>query len=268
MVFGQTNTGFNNTGFNSNGFGNSGVQQAAAPATGLASLGSLIQGGGAKAFFTADSKPGDMVEGEIVSVEVSQMRNFQTKMPATWQDGQAKQQIHIVLQTSLPPIDDEDDGRRSLWIKGWGVQLKALREACRQAGVKEPAKGDVFAARFAGYGERGNAPQPPKMYEYRIIPQSQAAVSGLLDEPVASQQQAMPQQAQQAQPVQQAPVQAQTPVAQQPVQQAPAISASQVQSMLNMGKTVQDIAGFLGVTVAQVEAVLPPTMGQDGNPVF
>ncbi len=257
MVFGQTNTGFNNTGFNSNGFGNSGVQQAAAPATGLASLGSLIQGGGAKAFFTADSKPGDMVEGEIVSVEVSQMRDFQTKMPATWQDGQAKQQIHIVLQTSLPPIDDEDDGRRSLWIKGWGVQLKALREACRQAGVKEPSKGDVFAARFAGYGDRGNAPQPPKMYEYRIIPQSQAAVSGLLNEPTP--QQAMPQQAQQSQPVQQAPVQA---------PQAPAISASQVQSLLNMGKTVQDIAGFLGATVAQVEAVLPPTMGQDGNPVF
>lgn len=257
MVFGQTNTGFNNTGFNSNGFGNSGVQQAAAPATGLASLGSLIQGGGAKAFFTADSKPGDMVEGEIVSVEVSQMRDFQTKMPATWQDGQAKQQIHIVLQTSLPPIDDEDDGRCSLWIKGWGVQLKALREACRQAGVKEPSKGDVFAARFAGYGDRGNAPQPPKMYEYRIIPQSQAAVSGLLNEPTP--QQAMPQQAQQSQPVQQAPVQA---------PQAPAISASQVQSLLNMGKTVQDIAGFLGATVAQVEAVLPPTMGQDGNPVF
>lgn len=257
MVFGQTNTGFNNTGFNSNGFGNSGVQQAAAPATGLASLGSLIQGGGAKAFFTADSKPGDMVEGEIVSVEVSQMRDFQTKMPATWQDGQAKQQIHIVLQTSLPPIDDEDDGRRSLWIKGWGVQLKALREACRQAGVKEPSKGDVFAARFAGYGDRGNAPQPPKMYEYRIIPQSQAAVSGLLNEPTP--QQAMPQQAQQSQPVQQAPVQA---------QQDPAISASQVQSLLNMGKTVEEVAGFLGVSVAQVEAVLPPTMGQDGNPVF
>lgn len=123
--------------------------------------------------------------------------------------------------------------------------------------MKEPSKGDVFAARFAGYGDRGNAPQPPKMYEYRIIPQSQAAVSGLLNEPTP--QQAMPQQAQQSQPVQQAPVQA---------PQAPAISASQVQSLLNMGKTVQDIAGFLGATVAQVEAVLPPTMGQDGNPVF
>ncbi|EGT4751830.1 hypothetical protein DD097_16285 [Clostridioides difficile] len=258
MVFGQTNTGFN-----SNGFGNAGVQQSAAPAASLASLGSLIQGGGAKAFFTADSKPGDMVEGEIVSVEVSQMRDFQTKMPATWQDGQAKQQIHIVLQTSLPPEDDEDDGRRSLWIKGWGVQLKALREACRQAGVKEPSKGDVFAARYAGLGERGNAPQPPKMYEYRVIPQSQAAVSGLLNEPAP--QQAMPVQAQ----AQQAPVQQSAPaVSQQPVQQASAISASQVQSLLNMGKTMEEVAGFLGVTAAQVEAVLPPTMGQDGNPVF
>lgn len=264
MVFGQTNTNFNNSGFSNNGFGNAGVQQAAAPATGLASLGSLIQGGGAKAFFTGDSQPGAMVEGEIVSLDVSQMRDFQTKMPATWQDGQPKQQIHIVLQTSLPPVDQDDDGRRSIWIKGWGVQLKALREACRQAGVKTPSKGDVFAARYTGLGERGNAPQPPKMYEYRIIPASQAAVSGLLNEP-APQQQAIPQQ-----PVQQAPqVQAQTPVAsQQPAQQAPAISASQVQSMLNMGKNIEDIAGFLGVSVQDVERVLPPTMLQQGEPVF
>ena len=205
----------------------------------------MIQGGGAKAFFTKNSQPGDMIEGEIVSVEAQQVHVYNSTMIDTWPDGRAKQQIRIIIQTSLPPEDDTDDGRRSIYVKGWGVQLKALRDACREANVKEPAKGDMFAARFAGFGQQGKAPQPPKVYEYRIIPQSQAAVSGLLNEPAP--QQAMPQ---------------------QPVQQTPAISASQVQSLLNMGKTVQDIAGFLGATVAQVEAVLPPTMGQDGNPVF
>lgn len=250
MVFGQTNTGFNNTGFNNNnGFGNAGTQQqnAVQSDNGLVSLSAMIQGGGAKAFFTKNSQPGDMIEGEIVSVEAQQVHVYNSTMIDTWPDGRAKQQIRIIIQTSLPPEDDTDDGRRSIYVKGWGVQLKALRDACREANVKEPAKGDMFAARFAGFGQQGKAPQPPKVYEYRIIPQSQAAVSGLLNEPAP--QQAMPQQ----------PVQA---------PQAPAISASQVQSLLNMGKTVQDIAGFLGATVAQVEAVLPPTMGQDGNPVF
>lgn len=266
MVFGQTNTGFNNRGFNNgNSFGNAGAQQqnAVQSDNGLMSLSAMIQGGGAKAFFTKNSQPGDMIEGEIVSVEAQQVHVYNSTMIDTWPDGRAKQQIRIIIQTSLPPEDDTDDGRRSIYVKGWGVQLKALRDACREANVKEPAKGDMFAARFAGFGQQGKAPQPPKVYEYRIIPQSQAAVSGLLNEPAP--QQAMPQQ-----PVQQTPqVQQSAPVAsQQPVQQSPAISASQVQSMLNMGKTVQDIAGFLGVTVAQVEAVLPPTMGQDGNPVF
>ena len=58
---------------------------------------------------------------------------------------------------------DDDDGRRSLWIKGWGIQLKAFRDACRQAGVKIPKPGDTITERFVGLGQRGDAPQPPKV---------------------------------------------------------------------------------------------------------
>lgn len=259
-MFGQSN------GYGSNGFAQSPMQarpQAQnVPSQGLASLESLIQGGGASSFFNGDSPVGAQVEGEIVSVDVVQARDYQSGQPDFWQDGSPKQQIHIVLQTSLPAESADDDGRRSIWVKAWGVQLKALRDACRQAGVKMPDVGDRFAAKYVGLGERGKAPQPPKLFEYRITPKAKSQLGSLLNTGGQSSQS------------QQAPVQqtVQTPQ-QQASTTAPQVNATQVQSLLNMGKTVQEIAGFLGTSVQAVEAVIPPTMGQPemdttGNPVF
>ena len=130
----------------------------------LSSLGDLLAGNSAKAYFGANSQPGDSVTGVIEKIEATQVNDFQTKQPAFWNDGRPKEQIHVIIQTQLrDPSVDDDDGRRSLWIKGWGIQLKAFRDACRQAGVKIPKPGDTITERFVGLGQRGDAPQPPKV---------------------------------------------------------------------------------------------------------
>ena len=271
-MFAQNTNNYNN--YNNTGY----VQQSQnVPEVKLDSLDSLMNGGGAKAFFNADSQPGATVTGEVVSTEVTQVTDFQSKQPASWPSGQPKQQIHIVLQTSLPPEDEDDDGRRSLWIKGWGVQVKALRDACHKAGVKSPSKGDIMTARFTGLGQRGTAPQAPKLYEYTIQPAQQAEVDSMLfgqpQQPAQQAQNTPVQPVQQAQTVtvqSQPPVQSQAP--QQPAQQvsgrqAPAqpaqpnpwkqnLPVQQIQQLAQLGKTNEEIAGFFNISVQDVTNVV------------
>lgn len=210
-----------------------GYQQPQRQPAQLSSLDELLAGNSAKAYFGANSQPGDTVTGVIEKIETTQVNDFQTKQPAFWNDGRPKEQIHVIIQTQLrDPSVDDDDGRRSLWIKGWGIQLKAFREACMQAGVKTPKPGDTVTERFVGLGQRGDAPQPPKVFEFHIEPAS--SVNSLVNgsqpqQPVQPgfqqppQQQYAPQQPQQApnQGYQPAPVDPWNPptqLAQQPVQ--------------------------------------------------
>lgn len=252
----------------------------------LSSLGELLAGNSAKAYFGANSQPGDSVTGVIEKIETTQVNDFQTKQPAYWNDGRPKEQIHVIIQTQLrDPSVDDDDGRRSLWIKGWGIQLKAFREACRQAGVKIPKPGDTITERFVGLGPRGDAPQPPKVFEFHIEPAS--SVNNLVNDsqpqqpgmqqaqPAYPQQQYAPQQPMQApnQGYAPAPVdpwnpptqQAQQPV--QPVQlgqpQQPKADPMKVSQLKAMGKPPQEIAALLGVPVEAVTAVTDQAQPQN-----
>ena len=252
----------------------------------LSSLGDLLAGNSAKAYFGANSQPGDTVTGVIEKIETTQVNDFQTKQPAYWNDGRPKEQIHVIIQTQLrDPSVDDDDGRRSLWIKGWGIQLKAFREACRQAGVKIPKPGDTITERFVGLGPRGDAPQPPKVFEFHIEPASsvnslvngsqpqQPVQQGSQQPPVQQSQQDYPQQQYAPQQptqtpnqgYQQPPVdpwnpptqqQPQQPTQQvqlgQPQQQADPMKVSQLKAV---GKSPQEIAALLGVPVEAVTAV-------------
>lgn len=254
-----------------------GYQQPQRQPAQLSSLGDLLAGNSAKAYFGANSQPGDTVTGVIEKIETTQVKDFQTKQPAFWNDGRPKEQIHVIIQTQLrDPSVEEDDGRRSLWVKGWGIQLKAFREACRQAGVKIPKPGDTITERFVGLGPRGDAPQPPKVVEFHIEPAS--SVNNLVNgsqpqQPVQPgfqqppQQQYAPQQPQQApnQGYQPAPVDPWNPptqLAQQPVQpvqlgqlQQPQADPMKVNQLKAMGKSPQEIATLLGVPVEAVTAI-------------
>lgn len=252
----------------------------------LSSLGDLLAGNSAKAYFGANSQPGDTVTGVIEKIETTQVNDFQTKQPAFWNDGRPKEQIHVIIQTQLrDPSVEEDDGRRSLWVKGWGIQLKAFRDACRQAGVKIPKPGDTITERFVGLGQRGDAPQPPKVFEFHIEPASsvnslvngsqprQPVQQGSQQPPVQQSQQDYPQRQYAPQqptqtpnqgyqqppvdpwnpPTQQQPQQPAQPVQLgQPQQQADPMKVNQLKAV---GKSPQEIAALLGVPVEAVTAV-------------
>lgn len=260
----------------------------------LSSLGDLLAGNSAKAYFGANSQPGDTVTGVIEKIETTQVNDFQTKQPAFWNDGRPKEQIHVIIQTQLrDPSVDDDDGRRSLWIKGWGIQLKAFRDACRQAGVKIPKPGDTITERFVGLGQRGDAPQPPKVFEFHIEPASsvnslvngsqpqQPVQQGYQQPPVHQSQQDYPQQQYAPQqptqtpnqgyqqppvdpwnpPTQQQPQQPAQPVQLgQPQQQADPMKVNQLKAV---GKSPQEIAALLGVPVEAVTAVTDQAQPQN-----
>lgn len=260
----------------------------------LSSLGDLLAGNSAKAYFGANSQPGDTVTGVIEKIETTQVNDFQTKQPAFWNDGRPKEQIHVIIQTQLrDPSVDDDDGRRSLWIKGWGIQLKAFRDACRQAGVKIPKPGDTITERFVGLGQRGDAPQPPKVFEFHIEPASsvnslvngsqprQPVQQGSQQPPVQQSQQDYPQQQYAPQqptqtpnqgyqqppvdpwnpPTQQQPQQAAQPVQLgQPQQQADPMKVNQLKAV---SKSPQEIAALLGVPVEAVTAVTDQAQPQN-----
>lgn len=263
-----------------------GYQQPQRQPAQLSSLGDLLAGNSAKAYFGANSQPGDTVTGVIEKIETTQVNDFQTKQPAYWNDGRPKEQIHVIIQTQLrDPSVEEDDGRRSLWVKGWGIQLKAFREACRQAGVKIPKPGDTITERFVGLGPRGDAPQPPKVFEFHIEPASsvnslvngsqprQPVQQGSQQPPVQQSQQDYPQQQYAPQqptqtpnqgyqqppvdpwnpPTQQQPQQPAQPVRLgQPQQQADPMKVNQLKAV---GKSPQEIATLLGVPVEAVTAI-------------
>lgn len=260
-----------------------GYQQPQRQPAQLSSLGDLLAGNSAKAYFGANSQPGDSVTGVIEKIETTQVNDFQTKQPAYWNDGRPKEQIHVIIQTQLrDPSVDDDDGRRSLWIKGWGIQLKAFREACRQAGVKIPKPGDTITERFVGLGQRGDAPQPPKVFEFHIEPAS--SVNSLVNgnqpqQPVQPgfqqppQQQYAPQQPMQTpnQGYQQSPVDPWNPPMQQQPQQPvqpvqlgqPQVDPMKVNQLKAMGKPPQEIAALLGVPVEAVTAVTDQAQPQN-----
>lgn len=271
-----------------------GYQQPQRQPAQLSSLGDLLAGNSAKAYFGANSQPGDSVTGVIEKIETTQVNDFQTKQPAFWNDGRPKEQIHVIIQTQLrDPSVEDDDGRRSLWVKGWGIQLKAFREACMQAGVKTPKPGDTITERFVGLGQRGNAPQPPKVFEFHIEPASsvnslvngsqpqQPVQQGSQQPPVQQSQQDYPQQQYAPQqptqtpnqgyqqppvdpwnpPTQQQPQQPAQPVQLgQPQQQADPMKVNQLKAV---GKSPQEIATLLGVPVEAVTAVTDQAQPQN-----
>lgn len=200
-----------------------------------------------KSAFTKDSMPGTRVTGIIENVTANQVRDFQTKQPAFWNDGSPRLQVLVTIDTGIiDPNVEDDDGRRTVYIKGWGVQRRAWLQALHNAGLKKAGEvkpGDRFTATFTGYGPQGNLPQPPKLFEYVIEHQSPADL-------------AMGQPQQPAQQGQQQSV--------QPVQLGqPQVDPMKVNQLKAMGKPPQEIAALLGVPAEAVTAVTDQAQPQN-----
>src|SRR6266568_1412008 len=68
--------------------------------------------------------------------ELVQALDFKTRQPKVWSDGTPVKQMRVILITEeADPNDPEDDGRRTLYIRG-GEMQKAVGEAVTRAGAK------------------------------------------------------------------------------------------------------------------------------------
>lgn len=195
--------------------------------TTLASIDQLLAGGGKTAKFET---VGETHTGEIVSIDTRQVNDYETGTPEFWQDGRPKQQIVVTFDTGKQEGPD-DDGHRNLYIKGWGDQLRAFRDAARRLG-RNPQVGDRITATYVADGEKKNPRfNAPKLYQYDIEPGTPGLSAMLNDSAPATQQ------AQQAAP-------AQAP-ASQPTQQGD--QSQKVKSMIMLGLTDEQVAEALGL---------------------
>lgn len=193
----------------------------------LSSLDQILAGGGATAKFDA---PGDLYTGEIVDVQIRQVNDYDSGKPAFWDDGRPQEQIVVTIATSESTGPD-DDGHRNVYIKGWGDQLKAFRQAAKALG-RNPRPGDQFTATYVGDGEKKNPRfNPPKLFQYEVA----AGTAGLSNLT--------------GQDAQQAPAQAQAQAPADPTAQQGPGPQEKAKQLIQLGLDDATIAGQLGMDV-------------------
>lgn len=224
-------------------------------------------------------QPGTSISGIIENVTANQIRDFKSRQPKFFDDGQPQMQVLVTINTGVTdPMVEDDDGRRTVYIKGFGLQRHAWLQALHNAGLRKAAEvrpGDRFTATFTGFGEAKPGMNAPKLFEYVIEHQSPADLAmnqpqqpGMQQaQPAYPQQQYAPQQPMQAPnqgyapapvdpwnpPTQQQPQQPAQPVQlDQPQQQADPMKVNQLKAV---GKSPQEIAALLDVPVEAVTAV-------------
>lgn len=224
-------------------------------------------------------QPGTSISGIIENVTANQIRDFKSRQPKFFDDGQPQMQVLVTINTGVTdPMVEDDDGRRTVYIKGFGLQRHAWLQALHNAGLRKAAEvrpGDRFTATFTGFGEAKPGMNAPKLFEYVIEHQSPADLAmnqpqqpGMQQaQPAYPQQQYAPQQPTQTpnQGYQQPPVDPwNPPTQQQPQQPAQPVQLGQPQQQADpmkvnqlkaVGKSPQEIATLLGVPVEAVTAI-------------
>lgn len=203
----------------------------------LSSLDQILAGGGATAKFDTI---GTTYHGEIQTIEVRQVNDYDTGKPAFWDDGNPQEQIVVTIATSEQTSPD-DDGHRNVYIKGWGDQLKAFRQGVKALG-RNPKAGDSLTVTYTGDGEQRNPRfNPPKRFSYEFTAGA-AGLSNLTG-------------VQQSAPAQQAP-QAQAQPQQAPAQQATPTDAQDLaRQLIQLGLDDTTIANRVGVDPAAIAAL-------------
>ena len=129
--------------------------------------------GGAKSWSTTG--PGDTITGIVDNVTVRQATEYGTGKPLTFDNGDPREQIVVTLRADGIPVTDDDDGMRSVYVKGWGGQRRAFIDAVKRANVPRPTPGDRFTATLVRMEPSKQGGNPAKVYEYRLEPMQQTA---------------------------------------------------------------------------------------------
>jgi hypothetical protein len=141
----------------------------------------MLSGGAKGAKFES---PGDSVAGIVDNVMIRQATEFGTGKPLTFDNGDPREQIVVVLKVDNHiPEDENDDGMRAVYIKGWGQQRRAFIQATRDGG--KPVQGSRFTASFVRLEPSKAGGFPAKVFEYRIqqldAPDVEASTDELAD---------------------------------------------------------------------------------------
>ena len=110
------------------------------------------------------SKPvGTRIGGTVLKApSVQQSRNFTTKQPEFWPDGNAKTSVVVDLN-----VDCGGEGEMSLWVKKPSALFKAFQEAKGEQLVKP---GDKDYVTLVGFGKPEEDKAPAKLYKVEYIP--------------------------------------------------------------------------------------------------
>lgn len=137
-------------------------------------LDDVLSGGGARSAFTKESPLGTTVSGTIVDATTSQINDYMTGKPKSWDDGRPQMQIVVRIKTDLnEPREDgsPDDGVRGVYIKTWGVWKEALVDSIRGIGKVKVSEalvpGNTFSATFSGTKPSSQG-SDTKLYSYAI----------------------------------------------------------------------------------------------------
>jgi hypothetical protein len=141
----------------------------------------LLKPAGVKSYFRRESRIGESVTGPIVEIDVRQATDYITKQLLHWPDGNIKEQVVVIVQAEgITPDDADDDLKRAVYIKGWGLQRSAFIEACKD---HKPEVGDRFTATFVATKPNPKGGDDAKVYEYRVTPlgDTQPAIKAEVD---------------------------------------------------------------------------------------
>jgi hypothetical protein len=132
-------------------------------------------GGGKTAKFP---NVGDEIEGEItfISDPEPQTKMGSDEIVVDKRTGQPKLQVRIGLATNQrDPEDEDDDGARTVYVKGW--LRGAIGDALRKAGAKSLAVGGRLKVVHTGTKPSEIGLNPTKLYEASYTPPSAAATN-------------------------------------------------------------------------------------------
>ena len=129
----------------------------------------LMGAGGRSATFP---DVGTEYDGFVVSYEMRQQTAFQTNKLLFWDDGSPRMQLVVTIHTGLRE-DDDDDGIRTLYVKG--NMQKAVRDAVAKAGARGIAADGRLFVRYVGDEETAQkGMSPAKRYIAKYAPPVQA----------------------------------------------------------------------------------------------
>ncbi len=140
--------------------------------------------GGATAAKFPDGAYGTVIGGEILDEpRMQQQRDYETNELLTYPDGNPQMQMVVTVQAQ--PATDDDDGRRTFYIKG---QMKAaVGEALRKVGAKTLRRGGQLWIKYTEDKpvtlKNGRPGSPQKIHIAKYEPPAQTAAGQFFDTP-------------------------------------------------------------------------------------